>query len=192
MAPTRAADSRYGPGRGLSSRLRNFPADAQGEEDGRPRRVRSPTETEDGQDGHSCSMSMDLADPVSSGKCSAAVVFTAPVAEPTVMSFTVPLNGYSIVATATVVTSSSSSASVLRECLRRDVVWWWIFHFWWCLQFGLGQCDAYDWNFLINFFQYQDIVGCVCMLNSWFSSNDEICADNYNYFPVQVEGQVSQ
>ena len=85
-------------------------------------------------------LSMDLADPVSSGKYSAAFVFTAPVAEPTVMSFTVPLNGYTIVATATVVTSSSSSASVLRESLRRDVVWWWIFHFWWCLRFGLGQC----------------------------------------------------
>ena len=54
--------------------------------------------------GHSC---MDLADPVSSGKYSAAFVFTAPVAEPTVMSFTVPFNGHT---TATVVTSCSSSA----------------------------------------------------------------------------------
>ena len=48
--------------------------------------------------GHSCFMSMDLADPVSSGKYSEAFVFTAPFAEPTVMSFTVPLNGYIIVA----------------------------------------------------------------------------------------------
>ena len=55
-------------------------------------------------------MSMDLADPVSSGKYSGAFVFTAPFAEPTVMSFTVPLNGYIIVAIATVVTSYSSSA----------------------------------------------------------------------------------
>ena len=38
-------------------------------------------------------MCMDLADPVSSGKYIGTFVFTAPVAEPTVMSFTVPLNG---------------------------------------------------------------------------------------------------
>ena len=55
-------------------------------------------------------MSMDLADPVSSGKFSGTFVFTAPVAEPTVMSFTVPLTGCTIVATATVVTTCSSSA----------------------------------------------------------------------------------
>ena len=36
-------------------------------------------------------------------------------------------------------------------------------------------------NYLFNYFQYQDFVGCVCMLNYWFSSNDEICPDNYNY-----------
>ena len=55
-------------------------------------------------------MCMDLADPVSSGKYSGTLVFTAPVAEPTLMSFTVPLNGCTIVPTATVVTSCSSSA----------------------------------------------------------------------------------
>ena len=59
--------------------------------------------------GHSCFMGMDLADPVSSGKYSGIFVFTAPVAEPTVVSFTVPLNGCTIVATATVVTSCCSS-----------------------------------------------------------------------------------
>ena len=32
-----------------------------------------------------------------------------------------------------------------------------------------------------NYFQYQEFVGCVCMLNFWFSSIDEICPDNYNY-----------
>ena len=74
------------------------------------------------------------------------VQFTAPVVEPTVMSFTVPWDVCTIVATTIVVTSCSSSASVLRECLRRDVVWWWIFHFWWCLRFGLGQREAYDWK----------------------------------------------
>ena len=60
--------------------------------------------------GHSCFMSMDLADPVSSGKYSGTFVLTAPVAEPSVASYTVPLDGCTIVATATVVTSCSSSA----------------------------------------------------------------------------------
>ena len=54
-------------------------------------------------------MSMDLADPVSSGKYSGTCVFTAPVAELIVVSFTVPLNGWTIAATATVVISCSSS-----------------------------------------------------------------------------------
>ena len=66
---------------------------------------------------------------VSSGKHSGTFVSTAPVAEPTVMSFTVPLDDCTIIVT--VVTSYSSSADccgpfVLRECLRRDVVWWWL------------------------------------------------------------------
>ena len=55
-------------------------------------------------------MCMDLADPVSSGKYSGTFVFTAPVAEPIVVSYTVPLNGCTIDATATTVTSYSSSA----------------------------------------------------------------------------------
>ena len=46
---------------------------------------------------------------------STARVSTAPVAEPTVMSFTVPLNGYTIVATAFIVIPYSSSA---QPCLR--------------------------------------------------------------------------
>ena len=46
-------------------------------------------------------------------------------------------------------------------------------------------------NYLINYFQYQEDVWCVCMLIDWNSCYDVICADNYN-FPVQVEGQVSQ
>ena len=124
-------------------------------------------------------MSMDLADPVSSGKYSGAFVFTATVAEPTVMSFIVPLNGYSIVATATVVTS----------CLRRDVVWWWFF----------TPGGAYDsvWdsvrpmtgNYLFNYFQYQEVVGCVCMLNYWFISNDEIWPDYFNYSRFKSKGK---
>ena len=36
-------------------------------------------------------------------------------------------------------------------------------------------------NFFFYYFQYQEFVGCVCMLNYWFSSNDDICPDNYNY-----------
>ena len=63
--------------------------------------------------GHSCFMSMDLADPVSSGKYSGAFVFTALVAEPNVVLFTVPLHGFIIVSTATGVTSYSSWADCL-------------------------------------------------------------------------------
>ena len=36
-------------------------------------------------------------------------------------------------------------------------------------------------NYFFNYFQYQEFVGCVCMLNGWFSNNDDICADNYNH-----------
>ena len=36
-------------------------------------------------------------------------------------------------------------------------------------------------KFFFNYFQYQEFVGCVCMLNFWFSSNDEICPDTYTY-----------
>ena len=56
---------------------------------------------------------------------------------------------------------------------------------------GFTPDGAYDsvWDsvrpmtgkFFINYFQYQEVVGCVGMLNSWFSSNDDICPDNYNY-----------
>ena len=68
-----------------------------------------------------------MADPVSSGKYSWIFVFTAPVAEFTVVSFTVPLNDWTIAATATVVTVLFVGRFLLRGCLRRDVVWWWIF-----------------------------------------------------------------
>ena len=53
-------------------------------------------------------MSMNLADPVSSGKYSLTCVSAAPVAEPTEMSFEVPLTaltGSTIVVTAAVVTT---------------------------------------------------------------------------------------
>ena len=124
-------------------------------------------------------MCMDLADPVSSGKYSRIFVFTAPVAELTVMSFTVPWNGYSIVATATVVTSCScgllccGSVCVAMSCGG-----------------GFTADGTYDsvWDSVkpvtgnsSYYFQYQGFVWCICMLNFWFSSNDEICADNYYY-----------
>ena len=69
------------------------------------------------------------------------------------------------------------------------------------LSCGGGFCSfdgAYDsvWDrvqpmtgkYFVNYFQYQEFAGCVCMLNFWFSSNYTICADNY-FFPVQVEGK---
>ena len=43
-------------------------------------------------------------------------------------------------------------------------------------------------KYTINCFQYQEDVGCVCVLNDWISSNDEICADNYNYFRFKLKG----
>ena len=127
-------------------------------------------------------MCMDLADPVSSGKYSGTFVFTAPVAEPTVVSFTVLLNGWTIAATATVVISCSTSADMCCGSV--------------CVAMSCGggfftPDGAYDsvWDsvkpmtgkFFFNYFQYQEVVGCVCMLNYWFSSNDDICPDNYNY-----------
>ena len=38
-----------------------------------------------------------------------------------------------------------------------------------------------------NYFQYQEVVGCICMLNYWFSSNVSICADNYIYFRFKLQ-----
>ena len=122
--------------------------------------------------------------PVSSGKYSGTCVSTAPVAEPTVMSFTC-----TIVATTTVVTSYSSSAdcpgSAAPFCCGSV-----------CVAMSCGGGSAllvvlYDsvWDsvkpmagkYFINYFQFQEVVGCVCMLNYWFSSSDGICPDNYNY-----------
>ena len=36
-------------------------------------------------------------------------------------------------------------------------------------------------KYFFNYFQFQEDVGCVGMLNFWFSSIDEICPNNYNY-----------
>ena len=79
---------------------------------------------------------------------------------------------------------------VQRRCLRRDVVWWWRFHSRWCIRFSLG-CDADEGIYTFIYFQYQEVVGCVCMLNGWFSSNDTICADNYIYFRFKLQACVA-
>ena len=134
-------------------------------------------------------MSMDLADPSRAGST---------VAELNVVLFTVPLVGSTIVATATGVTSYSSSAdcfgSAAPLCCESVCV---------AMSCGAGFTPggAYNsvWdsvmpmtgNYFFNYFQYEEVVGCVCMLNGWFSNNDDFCADNY-FFPVQVERQVSQ
>ena len=79
--------------------------------------------------------------------------------------------------------------NVLWRCLRRDVV----------CGGGFTRDGAYDfvWDsvrlmtgkYTINYFQYQEDVGCVCMLNGWFSSNDDICADNYFFSRFKLKGK---
>ena len=49
------------------------------------------------------------------------------------------------------------------------------------LRFCLGQRETDDWKIRRLFFQYQEDVECVCILNDCFSSNYDICPDNYNY-----------
>ena len=46
-------------------------------------------------------------------------------------------------------------------------------------------------KFFFNYFQYQEFVGCVCMLNFWFSRYDTICADNYIYFRFKLQACVA-
>ena len=53
----------------------------------------------------------------------------------------------------------------------------------------MGQREANDGKYTINYFQYLEDVGCVCMLNDWTSSNDEVCADSYNYFWFKLKGK---
>merc|ERR1712136_380408 len=140
-------------------------------------------------------MSINLADPVSSGKYSGTCVSAAPVAEPTVVSFTVPSKGSTIVATATTVTSSSADCTDSASAMCSEGA---------CVVVSCGGGSftpdgAYDsfWygvramtgKYTINYFQYQEDVGCVCMLNDWISSNDEICPDNYNYFRFKLKGK---
>ena len=107
---------------------------------------------------------------------------TDPVAEPAVMSFTVPLTGSTVVAAAAVETTYSESAdctdSSTSMCSGGVRV---------ATQCGGGSFTpegAYDslWDSVkpktgedtINYSQCQEDVGCVCMLNDWIRSNDEI------------------
>ena len=126
--------------------------------------------------------STNLAYPVSSEKYSGTCVSTDPVAEPAVMSFTVPSTGSTVVAAATVETTYSESAdctdSSTSMCNGGVRV---------ATQCGGGSFTpdgAYDflWDsvkpktgeYAINHSQCQEDVRCVCMLNDWISSNDEI------------------
>ena len=105
----------------------------------------------------------------SSGKYSGTCVSTAPVVGLIVISFTVPLVGCTIDATATVVTTCSSTSgfpdSAAPSCCGGV-----------CVAMSCGGPDgAYNstWDrvrpisgkYTFNYFQYQDVVGCVCMLN---------------------------
>ena len=42
-------------------------------------------------------------------------------------------------------------------------------------------------KYFVYYFQYQEVVECICLLNVWFSSNDEICADNYMYSRFKLQ-----
>ena len=109
------------------------------------------------------------------------------------MSFTVPLNGCPINATATVMASfSRRQIALLRGCLRRDVVWWWFF----------PPGGAYDsiWDsvkplagkFLFNYFQYHEFVGLCLHAELLVQQLRRNLPRQLQLFPVSVEGQVSQ
>ena len=97
---------------------------------------------------------------------------------PIVMSFTVPWIGCTIDATATVVAlvlfvgRHALAARVFASRCRVvvDVSWW-------CLRFCLGQCEADDWKF--SFISSSSGRWVYCMLNGWFSSNDDFCPGSF-------------
>ena len=107
-----------------------------------------------------------LADPVTSGKYSGAFVFTALVAEPYLVLFTVPLNGFTIARHCNcrdLVLFVGRlpwlcGPTVLRRCLRRDVVWWWRFH---CVMVLTILVWDSVWpmtgSYTIYYFQYQEV-----------------------------------
>ena len=72
------------------------------------------------------------------------------------MSFTIPLNGWTIAATATVVTSCSSLAGCpaagVYASRCRVVVDFFFTPYGGCLRFCLGQCEADDWKIHLQLF----------------------------------------
>ena len=111
-------------------------------------------------------------------------MFTAPVAELIlVMWFTVPFgHGCTIVAIATIVTSCFSAALFCDVFASR------------CRCGGgfLTPDGTYVsvWDSVMpmtgkffNYFQFQEFVGSVCMLNYWFSSNDKDICPTTTIFP---------
>ena len=74
---------------------------------------------------------------------------------------------------------------VPRRCrVRRDVVWWWFYSLW-CLRSVWNSVKPMTGKFFL--FPVPRVVVCVCMLNGWFSSNDEICAANFIYFRFKLK-----
>ena len=57
----------------------------------------------------------------------------------------------------------TAAPSVAARCECGDVVWWWKFFSRWCLRFCMGQRYADEGKYTINYFQYQDAVGCFAM-----------------------------
>ena len=68
----------------------------------------------------------------------------------------------------------------LRGCLRRDVVWWWFFTPGAAYDAVWDSVKPMTGNFF-KYFQYQEFVECVCILNDGLISNYDICADSYNF-----------
>ena len=95
------------------------------------------------------------------------------------------LYGWTIAATVSVVISCSSSADMCCGSV--------------CVAMSCGggftADGTYDsvWDSVkpvtgnSSYFQFQEVVGCVCMLSGWFSSNDEVCADIYIYFRFKLK-----
>ena len=62
--------------------------------------------------------------------------------------------------------------------------------------FSPGDAYEFAWDsvmpmkgkYTINFLQYQDFVGCFCMLKDWISSCCVFCADYHNYFQFTLKG----
>ena len=75
------------------------------------------------------------------------------------------------------------------QTVRCVAVWWWRFHSLWCLRLCLGQRESDAWKIRFHLFPVSVDVGCVCMLNGWFSSNDDICADYFFFSRFQLKGK---